>query len=771
MAATAVLLVSAVGDALAQSAAPKAADVAPAVSNPLPNGAAAPQPATTPVTPADRYRARAREAIAPLVGQLVSEADKAAIKAAAVAVGRSDLIGFAEQRSKITDPVGRKLVDWYRLQRGFGAPEEASAFLRANPEWPDEDTIRRRMEEALFTRPASAEAVIALFAKAPPVFGPGRAALAAAHLARGETEPARRLAVTAWRGDQIPDAIEGAFLERFGKLLVEADHKWRLDVILGDDRRWASERRGRAADARRIVPLLSAPEQARAKARIAVYLRDKAGAKLLRAVLSGKAEPAIESAPKPEARKAPGKTAALSDQAPAKAVAPGTVKSAVEDWGLALQHVQLLRREKRRAEAAAIAVKAPVDPARNASLDGWWAERHALALELIADGKMKAAYDLVRDAGPLSVNPAKDQAFLAGHIALRHLRDRPAAIRHFTAMRKAADGPLSRSKAEYWLARAHVENGDGDAAAEHYRRGATFIDTFDGQLARLKAYPASRTLPVPLPDAITEADIGRFLARDAVAAARLAAVSGFTRRNAMTFFARLSHRLTSEAELAMLAELARSLGDTQIAVRLGKAAVARGRKLYLYAYPIDALPAYTPLRPSPERAMLLAIARQETEFNEAIVSGAGARGILQVMPVTARHVCRDYRVPCNIPRLLSDPSYNAQLAAAYIADRTDEFAGSYILTLTGYNAGPGRTREWLRKLGDPRVANVDPLDWIYRIPFEETRGYVQKVLANVQIYRSLLGEEKPLRLDLDLARAKAGRRSSDAAGAGDRSGG
>ena len=429
-------------------------------------------------------------------------------------------------------------------------------------------------------------------------------------------------------------------------------------------------------------------------------------------------------------------------------------KAAATDWGLQFQYVQLLRRENKRAAAASILKHVPIDPAVIANLDGWWAHREAIALGMIAAGDAKGAYAIVREAGPLSVNPAKEQAFMAGNLALRYLKDKSAAIHHFTAMRKAADGPLSRAKSEYWLARAHAAAGNNDSAREHYKRGAQYLDTFDGQLSRLAANPGDRRLVVPLPDDVTSPDVVRFLARDEVRAARLALLSGYSRRNVMTFFARLSHRLTSEAELAMLGELARALGDPQIAVRMGKAAVARGRNLYIYAYPTDVLPDYTPLRQPPEPAMLLGIGRQETEFNSDTKSGAGARGLLQVMPVTARHVCRDYSIKCDVPKLMTDSSYNLQLAAAYIADRTDQFDGSYILTLTGYNAGPGRTREWLGKLGDPR-GKVDPLDWIYRIPFEETRLYVQKVLANVQMYRALLGEKEPLQLDLDLKRAKS----------------
>jgi soluble lytic murein transglycosylase len=213
--------------------------------------------------------------------------------------------------------------------------------------------------------------------------------------------------------------------------------------------------------------------------------------------------------------------------------------------------------------------------------------------------------------------------------------------------------------------------------------------------------------------------------------------------------------MTTEGEVAMVAHLAEALGHTQMAVRIGKAAIFRGLNLVHYAYPLHPFPAYAPLRPPPETALLLGIARQESEFNGQTVSGAGARGILQVMPITANHVCRTYKIKCDLSRLLGDRSYNTMLASAYIGDRMAEFSGSYVLTLAGYNAGPGRARQWIREFGDPRDPAVDPIDWIHRIPFEETREYVQKVLSNTQIYRARLGEEKPLRIGDDLARARA----------------
>ena len=208
----------------------------------------------------------------------------------------------------------------------------------------------------------------------------------------------------------------------------------------------------------------------------------------------------------------------------------------------------------------------------------------------------------------------------------------------------------------------------------------------------------------------------------------------------------------------MLAHLAEALGDTQMAVRIGKSAIARGLNLIYYAYPVHRLPATRRCAGRRRPPSSWASPGRRASSTRTTLSGAGARGILQVMPITARHVCRDYKLKCDIPRLMKDAAYNTMMGSAYISDRMDEFSGSYVLTLAGYNAGPGRAREWIREFGDPRDSSVDPIDWIHRIPFEETRDYVQKVLSNIQIYRARLGEEaNAVRLNADLKRDLDGR--------------
>lgn len=655
------------------------------------------------------------KAIAPLLALNLATEDAATLKAAFGAIGKKNLVEVAALRSQIGDSTARKLIDWGLLRGGEGSIEAYRSFLAANPAWPNRWLLIKHLEAKLLKLP-DASAVLDHFANSAPETAIGEAALAAAYAATGRTKQAVALAVKAWRDGEIASGYETDVLARIGPLLTPDDHKWRLDRLLTDDFRWASSRTERAAIIRRQMQRVSAFEQAKAKARLSVFLRQDAAEKLLTAL--------------PE--------------------------EAHTDWGVGFHRIMHLRRRGQKGEAAKLLLSAPVTKEDLINPDAWWIERRVNAYAALNDDNPKLAYTFVRDAGPLSVNPLKEQAFLAGWLALRYLGDVKAAIGHFNDMHRAADGPLSQSKAAYWLGRALDANGDQAGARRHYEIAARYFDTFHGQLAVQKLRPGIQSLPIAAPQAPTADQIERFRKSDAVRAAVIADRAKLGRSITRPFLANLGAIAGSEAETALAAHLTRALGDTQQSLRIGKRAIGEGKNLGYYAYPVQALPDYKPLRAPPETAFLLGIARQESEFNTNIVSGAGARGILQVMPITAKHVCRDYKISCSIPRLGNDEAYNLMIASAYIGDRMGEFRGSYILGLAGYNAGPGRARQWIREFGDPREAGVDPIDWIERIPFQETREYVAKVLSNIQVYRARLGAgPQALRLEQDLSRAKA----------------
>jgi peptidoglycan lytic transglycosylase len=661
-----------------------------------------------------------RQTVAAMAGPLLPPTPDAAAREATIKalelVDKGQISEAQTLKAKLADPVAQTLVDWRMLRVGYGTTNDYLGFLTTHADWPDQTLLRKRLEQALFKTGGSAKELLDILQKWPPLTGTGIAVQAAAHLALGDKDKAKALARQAWCRADLPYSYEDDFLRRLGALVGTADHKCRLNKLLVVQMRGKDARRAQARRIRPLLKKLDAADRKKFTARLSIFLHQRAAPQFLRKV-------------------------------------PRTSRK--HDAGFAFQYARYLRRRQKYAAAWKVLANVPANDERIVNHYSWWVERRSQALNAIRAGKYQLAYRFVARADPKRVNPAKDQAFFAGWIALKFLNNPRKALEHFEKMRALADGPLSRSKSEFWVAETYKRLGDEAKSRQHLEAAARVRDTFHGLLARERLAVKPRQLTLPLPDVPTSGDVETLQASSVLKAAVLTHRLGLDRGNyALRFFGKVGGQLKSAGQFVLLAQIARTLGDGQLEVRIGKMGIARGYNLYIYAYPIDLLPDYDPLREPVERAMLLAIARQESEFDTSIVSRAGARGILQVMPVTARHICRQYKIKCKIKELLHDPGYNARIGSAYIADRMDDFKGSYILTLTGYNAGPGRTREWLRKIGDPRSRKVNPLDWIYRIPFDETRSYVQKVLSNLQVYRARLGQDRPLRLASDIQRAR-----------------
>lgn len=660
------------------------------------------------------HNAHFDRALKPLLNHPLSDENAKRIKDAFSAIAKRKPQTADELHAAITDPVGQKLVTWYRLNRGYGTARDYKDFLEQNPNWPQSHLLVQRLEESYFIQGGSAASILQHFRTNPPKTGVGMAAVASAHLALGDKEKARALAAKVWREEDIPSTLETGFLKRFSDLLRPEDHKWRFDRLAIADFRWRSSRAERAKVVRRLIPLLEKSDRKKAWARLSVFNRSSAG--LRKVSQFAKAKPA--------------------------------------DWGLNFHRIQALRRAKKYDDAAELLLQAPTDKATAVNPDGWWQERRENAYDAMAKGKYQRAYDLVKDSGPLTVNALNAQRFLAGWIAFSKLKKPELAQKHFEDMTRSADGPKTRSRSNYWLGRAYEALGQKEKAAAAFRDANKDPDAFHAMLAATRLNPGPQRINITAPDRPTGSELQNFLKLDPAKALIVANKADLPDYIQRLFMVNLRNVVKSEAELAMVAHTARSLGDTQMSLRIAKVAIGRRKNLYYYGYPVAEFPAYKALREPPETAMLLGIVRQETEFNTKIVSGAGAKGLMQVMTITAKHICNDYKIKCQIKRLLTDPAYNAMIGSAYIGDRMREFDGSYVLTLSGYNAGPGRTRQWMRKFGDPRKAKIDPLNWIERIPFEETRAYVGKVLANIQMYRARLGQEPALRLTEDLQRGR-----------------
>jgi soluble lytic murein transglycosylase len=269
--------------------------------------------------------------------------------------------------------------------------------------------------------------------------------------------------------------------------------------------------------------------------------------------------------------------------------------------------------------------------------------------------------------------------------------------------------------------------------------------TFYGQLAahRLGDDAPPHPVPEPVPDA---AELARFNQNEVVRATRIFFELGY-RDQSKIFLLNMADNATTPTQFAMLAALAETNGRIDLAIAVAKRAIEAGTPLMIHGYPVTAVPSGGAV----EHALLFAITRQESAFDREAISSAGARGLMQLMPATASEIANKLQLPFSAERL-ADGTYNVLLGRAYLETLIDDFGGSYALAIAGYNAGPGRVRQWLRGYGDPRGGKVDMVDWIENIPINETRNYVQRVLENLQIYRGQVGRNSAFSLASDLAR-------------------
>ena len=438
--------------------------------------------------------------IAPLSKYDLPANDAPKIKGAIEALAANKPDKAAEFAKDVSDPIGRKLIAWYRLRQGEGEARDYLAFLDANPDWPSRDYLRQRMEEALFVEGGGTDLIATYFKDGKALSGSGLALLASVELAHGNKDKAKALASEAWRKYDLPASLEPGFLTRFGSLLTEEDHKWRLDRLLVDDVRYQANRKERAEIAKRVIPLLSDVEQKKAQARLAVFLQSH-GAK-----------------------------------AKLKVAAPSAKGS---DWGLVFHKVQTLRQANKLDEAAKLILTAPGDPAVVANLDEWWIERQKLAY-MALNGKQAEARLRSRARGRRHQRQrVNEQSFMAGWIALRYLKDKAAAERHFEAFSKSADGPLSRAKSHYWLGRLYEAKGDRPKATEEYRLAAASIDTFYGLLAMQKLDPGSHRISLSPPAEPTPQQVERLSNLDIAKAIFVARKAGLNTSIPRIMFQRL----------------------------------------------------------------------------------------------------------------------------------------------------------------------------------------------------------------------------------------
>jgi soluble lytic murein transglycosylase len=668
---------------------------APAPSAPAALAPATRQHAALPPAPARKPTVPAAMAAT----STTSQADTAALENVIDLVRKHRPADATQAEAAISDPVAQKLAEWIILRSddNGASVERYRAFISANPSWPSQTFLRKRLEAALWDDHREDAAIWSWFENESPLSAKGRFALARVMIARGDRANAERLVREAWRSDPMSEDTESTALDLFGALLTPGDQKARMDLML-----YSSEHEVALRAAKR----LGGDQVALAKARIAGYKKASNAKALLDAV-------------------------------------PQELRS---DPGYIFSKIQLLRREEKFPEAAQLMLSAPRDPGRLYNLDEWWIERRLLSRKMIDAGEHRTAYLIARDAALPSRDIYKtEQEFTSGWIALRFLNDPATAAQHFARIGVGSVNPTALARAGYWQGRAAEAAGRMQEASAAYTRAAEHSTSYYGQLARAK-------LGLPRLD-LSEAPVARSRGVERLEIVRAVQLlfDLDEREIAIPIFADMGENGDSDA-LIGLGELASRYGDARGMLLLGKAALNRGLPFDFYAYPVAGIPPYRSIGPDVEKSVIFSIARQESAFNPADVSPAQAYGLMQVTPDAGRYVCKRAGVSFDLARMKTDSPYNVALGAAELGGLLEDFRGSYIMTFAAYNAGRGSLKKWVDRYGDPRDPKVDAVDWVELIPFSETRNYVQRIMENLQVYRARFGGGTQLQIEADLHR-------------------
>ncbi|WP_317056734.1 lytic transglycosylase domain-containing protein [Roseovarius rhodophyticola] len=589
----------------------------------------------------------------------------------------------ATRLAERSGPGAAALIEWHRLREGYGSQQDILNFLKDHPDWPGLELLRRKSE--LTIAQGDPKSVIAFFENSAPQSGRAALGFAEALRAEGREGDAEVAVVLAWRTLDLTTDEHNAFMKDWAELL-KPHHKARLDMAL-----WRGLR-----DVALMLPLVDDETRALAEIRQSIEAGKTGALKRL------------EKLPK----------SAKSNPHVAYALFNRHIKRGERD-----EAIKMILRQSREADGLGQAER-------------WAGWRRELARDRMRDGAAQTAYDLAATHGLVEGSHFADLEWLAGFIALTDLNDPETAVAHFQRFMDKVETPISLGRAGYWLGRAQEAMGNAEGAALAYELGALHQTSFYGLLAAERGgFPSDPELvgDEEFPDWRT----AEFTKRDVFQAGLLAYANG--RQNlAERFFRHLALDL-NRTELGQLGDAMAALGSEHLQVMVSKTAARRGVALpgpYYPLHPLKSLELPVPAELS------LAIARRESEFDQTVTSGAGAMGLMQLMPATAAEMARAIGATGhNRARVFEDWKYNAKLGAEYLARMAQRFDGNIVMMAAAYNAGPSRPSRWMSRFGDPRRGGVDVIDWIEHIPFNETRNYVMRVAESLPVYRARLGRD------------------------------
>ena len=587
-------------------------------------------------------------------------------------------------------------IQWrYLLTTGNQASfYDYMSFIKRNENYPRINRVRYLAEHKLSIDKISPKKIIDWFNSNEPLSGFGKLILGESFIQTGDIEKGTSLIKEGWITADLNRSDMKFFRKKYKRYLNADDYIKRADYLAWEGKSW---------DLKRMLRYLP---------------KDYELLYTARQILMSKSY-GVDNAIK---------------------VVPTKLKN---DAGLNYDRLKWRRKRGRVDDSLEIILKVKNNKDYLVRPDKWWVERAIMARALIYKKKYELAYK-VASKHALDKGPEFAEAeWMSGWIALSFLDDPILAIDHFNNFYQNVGYPISLSRGAYWLGRSYEKIGDKQQSQQWYEEATKYLTTYYGQLAHLKIKP-NQNFELDEQQKVSDEYRKYFYKNDLVKIIHLLDELNKDKytKNILKHLANDSVENGSEI---LAAELASNISRYDFAIQISKLASYEKRFHNNFNYPIISTPSYVNGRKIPETAFILSLIRQESEFDMTANSHAGAQGLMQLMPYTAKLVSKQAKLPYSKSRLTSDPEYNINLGSHYIAGLILQYDGAYPFATAAYNAGPKRVKYWKKINKNPQKNQVDFVDWVELIKFKETRNYVQRVMENYNVYRYIL-EKKPIKM-------------------------
>ena len=601
-----------------------------------------------------------------------------------------------EQTKNVKDKEFKNLVTWlYLKQTGNQASfNDYKNFINKNSDYPRISRLRYMAEHKIILENTSPNSVINWFDDSEPLSGTGKLKLGEAYLKIKENELAIKFIKSGWIKADLSKRDVRYYRKKFRKILTTSDHLKRADYLAWDNQYW---------DLKRMIPYLPKKEQLLYNARF-ILMTNSYGV-----------DKAISDVP----------------------------KELINDLGL--QYNRLKWRTKRnRLEGSLEILRNFHGEETLVYPELWWKLRENITRDLIYEKKYSLAYEVSKNHHLKKGPEFADAEWISGWLALSFLNKNVEAINHFENFYNNVGYPISLARGAFWLGLAHEKNNNLDKSKKYYEQGSKFSNTYYGQLAFNKI-KLGQDFKLSSEHKLSDGYEKDFNKNKLIQHVRLLKEMDRTEfsKDILKHLALLDVEKGSEI---LAAKLSTEIGRFDYAIQISKKASYEKRFINLFNYPVIDIPKEINNKQMPNQELLLAIIRQESEFDARANSHVGAQGLMQIMPGTAKLVARNLKTTYSKSLLKSDPNYNIKLGTYYFNSLLEDYDGVFPFAIGAYNAGPNRIKSWIKRYGDPNRGDINFIDWIELIRFKETRNYVQRVIENINVYKYTLNKD-PIKID------------------------